>query len=327
MTRSCVTYAGFTPGMLERLHSKLLEVWVLLKSYRAGSALAVLLFCSLTASAATLVSNTANAPGSNLSPQSTFWLAEKFTTDAESWTITSAQFRGAKNNAGQPITLAIYSHDSVNDTPLASVGTFDTSTVTATIGVQSAAAVGTIALAPSTSYWFVFAPGDVNTAFWTQTADSTTTGPGTIEARVTFSTTGGASWGVASLSGNYLMMGFDGTSAPVSDTTPDAFTFTDQTNVALSATITSAPVTISGINAPSVISVVGGLYSINGGAFTSAGGTVSNGDMVRAQHTSSGSFTTTTDTTVTIGGVSDTFSSTTLAPDTTPDAFSFTDQT
>ncbi|MEO8217873.1 MAG: hypothetical protein ABI718_12400, partial [Acidobacteriota bacterium] len=108
---------------------------------------------------------------------------------------------------------------------------------------------------------------------------------------------------------------------------PDAFSFTDQTNVALSATITSAPVTISGINAPSAISVSGGLYSVNGGAFTSAGGTVSNGDMVRAQHTSSASFSTTTDTTVTIGGVSDTFRSTTLAQDTTPDAFTFTDQT
>ena len=33
------------------------------------------------------------------------------------------------------------------------------------------------------------------------------------------------------------------------DTTPDAFAFVDQTNVAISAQITSTPVTISGINA------------------------------------------------------------------------------
>ena len=110
------------------------------------------------------------------------------------------------------------------------------------------------------------------------------------------------------------------------DSTPNAFSFVDQTDVALSSTITSAAVTISGIDIPASISITGGFYDINGsGAFTNAPGAVNNGNTVRARHTSSGSNITATNTVVTIGGVSDTFTSTTL-PDTTPAAFSFVDQ-
>lgn len=95
------------------------------------------------------------------------------------------------------------------------------------------------------------------------------------------------------------------------DTTPDAFSFTDQSGVALSSTITSAAITIAGIDAASVITVSGGTYSINGGAFTASAGTVINGDQVQARHTSSASYLTATNTVVTIGGGSDTFTSTT----------------
>lgn len=97
-----------------------------------------------------------------------------------------------------------------------------------------------------------------------------------------------------------------------SDTTPDQFTFTDQSGVALSSTITSASITVTGIDAAAAITVSGAassLYSINGGAFTADAGTVNNGDTVRARHTSSASYLTATNTTVTIGGVSDTFTS------------------
>ena len=113
------------------------------------------------------------------------------------------------------------------------------------------------------------------------------------------------------------------------DTTPDAFTFTDQTDVALSTAIVSTPISVNGINAVANISVSGGEYSINGGAFTATAGTVSNTANVTVRHTSSANHATNTDTFLTIGGVADTFSSTTLAapPDTTPDAFTFTDQT
>lgn len=96
-------------------------------------------------------------------------------------------------------------------------------------------------------------------------------------------------------------------------TTPDPFSFTDETDVALGATITSDPVTISGLTAPSAISVTGGLYSVNGGAFTASAGTVNDGDLVRARVTSSASYTTGVSAIVTIGGVSDTFTATTRA--------------
>lgn len=111
-----------------------------------------------------------------------------------------------------------------------------------------------------------------------------------------------------------------------SDTTPDQFTFTDQSNVNPSTEITSATITVSGINAASSVSVSGGTFSIAGGAYTTSG-TVTNGQTVAVRHTSSSSFNTATNTTLTIGGVSDTFTSTTRSPDTTADAFSFTNTT
>lgn len=99
---------------------------------------------------------------------------------------------------------------------------------------------------------------------------------------------------------------------PPSDTTPDQFSFTDQAGVSTSSEITSAPITVSGIDAAAAITVTGGTYDINGsGTFVSTEGTVSNGDTVRARHTSSASYLTATNTVVTIGGVSDTFTSTT----------------
>jgi hypothetical protein len=97
-------------------------------------------------------------------------------------------------------------------------------------------------------------------------------------------------------------------------TAPDAFAFTDQTDVELSTVCTSATVTIEGIEAAnSPITISGGEYSINGGAFTSDAGAVEDGDEVRARVTSSGSYETGVTATVTIGGVSDGFTATTRA--------------
>jgi hypothetical protein len=117
--------------------------------------------------------------------------------------------------------------------------------------------------------------------------------------------------------------------ASTSDTTPDSFSFTDQTNVTRSSTQTSNQITISGINASTAVSITGGTYSKNGGSYTSSSGTCVNGDTFTVRHTASSSYSTDVDTTLTVGGVSDTFTSTTeSAPnDSTPDAFSFSDQT
>ncbi len=103
---------------------------------------------------------------------------------------------------------------------------------------------------------------------------------------------------------------------PLWDTIPYPFTFTDLTNQLLSTEFISDTITVTGINAPSPISVsfcssVLCEYSINGGAFTSAAGTVNNGDTVTVRQISSGSYSTTTAAVLTIGGISDAFSVTT----------------
>lgn len=111
------------------------------------------------------------------------------------------------------------------------------------------------------------------------------------------------------------------------DTTPDAFSFTDQTSVPLATLRTSNTITVSGINSAANISITGGQYQIGAGAWTSTEGTVTNGQTVTVRHTSSASTLTTVDTVLNIGGVTDTFSTTTLDQDLVPDAFGFTDQT
>lgn len=99
------------------------------------------------------------------------------------------------------------------------------------------------------------------------------------------------------------------------DATPAAFSFTDVNNVTAGSTQTSAEVTPTGFNVPVEITVSGGSYSIDTGAgygsFTTSAGTLFPGDKVKARHTASASPATVTNTVVTIGGVSDTFSSTT----------------
>jgi hypothetical protein len=104
------------------------------------------------------------------------------------------------------------------------------------------------------------------------------------------------------------------------DTTPDPFTFTDVTGVPLSTEQISNPITVSGITAPAAISIVGGEYEVNGsGTWTNIAGTVANGDTVKVRHTSAATSSTAVDTTLTIGGISDTFTSTTLAVPNGPD--------
>ena len=97
------------------------------------------------------------------------------------------------------------------------------------------------------------------------------------------------------------------------DSTPDAFSFTAQTGVALSTVQTSNSITVAGINTAANISIAGGEYSINSGAPTSTAGTVNNGDTIAVRHTSSGAHSTAATTTLTIGGVSAQFVSTTMA--------------
>ena len=109
------------------------------------------------------------------------------------------------------------------------------------------------------------------------------------------------------------------------DTTPDAFSFASSNGTPLAATVVSGAATISGIDTAAVVSVVGGEYSIGcGSSFTSAAGTISDHQTICVRHVGAGTPATSTTTTLTVGGVSASFTSTTIPADTTPDAFSFT---
>lgn len=111
------------------------------------------------------------------------------------------------------------------------------------------------------------------------------------------------------------------------DTTPNAFAFVDESGLATSIIVISQAITVAGINAPASISVVGGEYSINNGAFTSGSGTVQNGATVRVRLTTASTANTAQNATLTIGGVSDTFTATTGSGDSTPDPFALVNQT
>ena len=95
------------------------------------------------------------------------------------------------------------------------------------------------------------------------------------------------------------------------DTTPNPFHFIERKDAAPDTLYESNTITVSGINAPAPINIVGGEYAINGGIYTTVAGTVSNGQTVSVRQTSSSSPSNTTDTVLTIGGISDTFNVTT----------------
>lgn len=97
------------------------------------------------------------------------------------------------------------------------------------------------------------------------------------------------------------------------DVTPAAFTFTDVTGVSVSTVQTSNTITISGMSSAQIapVSITGGTYSKNGGAFVSTAAFAQNGDTFAVRHTSSASALTATNTVLTVGGVSDTYTSTT----------------
>lgn len=98
------------------------------------------------------------------------------------------------------------------------------------------------------------------------------------------------------------------------DEIPAGFTFTDITGATTSTVYTSNEITVSGlaggVSVPVTIS--GGTYQKNNaGGFVSSATTAVNGDIFEVQVTSSGAAATGVSTTLTIGGVSDTYTVTT----------------
>jgi len=126
----------------------------------------------------------------------------------------------------------------------------------------------------------------------------------------------GASW-----------VGF-GSGAAVDDT-PDAFNFTDQTDVALNTLTESNTITIDGITGSVAVSISGDgspQLRINGGSWVTSGN-ISDGQTLQLRLTSDNNFASMLSAVVTVGTLSDQWDVTTVAQDTTPDAFSFIDQT
>lgn len=110
------------------------------------------------------------------------------------------------------------------------------------------------------------------------------------------------------------------------DTTPDAFAFTDQTAVPLSTATVSNSVQVAGVTAGQdiAVTVTGGewSYSTDAGTtwsgWTSSGGNVRLNYLVRVRHTSSASYGAAVNTVLTVGGVSDTFTTTTTTDNVAP---------
>lgn len=100
-----------------------------------------------------------------------------------------------------------------------------------------------------------------------------------------------------------------------SDTTPNAFSFMAITDNRPSLDTPSNTVTIAGLNAPAPISITGGSYSINGSQFTSASGTISNGQTLQLRVVASAEPGETVVATVMVGDFSTNFSVTTRMPD------------
>lgn len=94
---------------------------------------------------------------------------------------------------------------------------------------------------------------------------------------------------------------------------PNSFGFLNQNNTAQNTLVTSNAILVSGINEPAVISIISGKYSIDGADYTDVVGTISNGQVVSIQQTSSALPSTTIDAVLTLDGISDAFSVTTSA--------------
>lgn len=119
----------------------------------------------------------------------------------------------------------------------------------------------------------------------------------------------------------------------VSDTTPEPFTFADVTGARFNDQLQSNSVTIKGMNNVAPISVTGGEYRIGDGPWTSAAGTITRDvQQLRVRHTSAGTGNNVVNTKLTVGTVSDTFSSTTATlnlgtlSDSQPNQFTLVDQ-
>lgn len=122
----------------------------------------------------------------------------------------------------------------------------------------------------------------------------------------------------------FIALALSQPSSAGADTEPGSISFAPINNATSSKYYESKPATISSIDAPSPISVAGGLYKINDGSYTEQAGTVNADDRVSVLVKASSRSARSVSATLTVGGVAASFTVTTGgALDTIPDSFSF----
>jgi hypothetical protein len=132
--------------------------------------------------------------------------------------------------------------------------------------------------------------------------------------------------------GDLFLVRLDSLSAPAgSDTVPDAYDFTDLSGRPPNSQAVSDPVTVSGINAPTLMNAYDPATnlpietSINGGPYVTGRRPVANDDQVRLRVLSSGVAGGFVTANISIGGVLDTWTVVTASGDDSPSAFNFRD--
>lgn len=110
---------------------------------------------------------------------------------------------------------------------------------------------------------------------------------------------------------------------PVADADPAPFSIAPANNVLRNTPVTSASVLVSGFTVAAPISITGGEYSLDSGAFTSAPGIMNPGQSIRVRVTSPANFNASTTAVVNIGTRSANFVASTGYQDTFPDSLEF----
>lgn len=154
----------------------------------------------------------------------------------------------------------------------------------------------------------------INGGAWVSTSGSVVQGD-TVQLRLVAPANAGQNTSTTLTIGNKSASWNVDTTEP--DIVPNPFNFTpNPTGVARNSYINSNVITVSGINVGSPIQLTAGAswtqYRINGGAWTSSSGTVFNGDTVQLRIQSSTAYSNTRSATLSIGGVTDAWSVTTL---------------
>ncbi|OGW35094.1 MAG: hypothetical protein A2X58_09790, partial [Nitrospirae bacterium GWC2_56_14] len=230
-----------------------------------------------------------------------------FQGDAQEFTNTSIPNTKLKNNTSTPVSITNISNygASMSASVCTETISYSLSPTNASFPLLGGGGIVDLTASSSNCMWKA-----VSSAWWLQISSGFSgAGSGTVVYTVIQNTDGVPRTGYLTIAGQTFTV----TQEAGVDTMPDPFSFTDQTGASLNTLISSNSISVSGIAAPASISVTNGEYEVNASGFwTTGAGTVVNGDSVRIRLMSSANSSTTTSAVLTIGGISDTFSVTTM---------------